>query len=47
MIIIIIKGGRDIRGGPIIFFPSRQPSMEKFNIENLKIILNYFASIPR
>nr|XP_027201672.1 kalirin-like [Dermatophagoides pteronyssinus] len=42
----ILSGGRDIRGGPIIFFPSRQPSMEKFNIENLKIILNYFASIP-
>ncbi|KAH9522943.1 hypothetical protein DERF_006497 [Dermatophagoides farinae] len=42
----ILSGGRDIRGGPIIFFPSRQPSSEKFNIENLKIILNYFASIP-
>ncbi|KPM11748.1 Divergent CRAL/TRIO, RhoGEF and Spectrin repeat containing protein [Sarcoptes scabiei] len=42
----ILSGGRDLRGGPIIFFPARLPNCEKFNIENLKIILNYFATIP-
>ncbi|KAI2803184.1 hypothetical protein BLOT_007307 [Blomia tropicalis] len=40
-----ILGGRDLRGGPVIFFPSRQPT-DKFNIENLKIILSYFSTIP-
>src|SRR6218665_1566486 len=47
LIALISTGGRDLRGGPVIYFPSRPSTDRPFNIENLKIILNYFVTIPK
>jgi triple functional domain protein len=43
---VLLPGGRDKRGGPIICFPAT-PKRERAKPEDLKRILNYLMGVPK
>lgn len=43
---VILTGGRDRRGGPLITFPSN-PRRERVKPDDMRRILTYLCSIPR
>lgn len=43
---VILTGGRDRRGGPLICFPSN-PRRERVKAEDMRRVLTYLCSIPR
>lgn len=43
---VILTGGRDRRGGPLLSFPST-PRRERVKPEDIKRVLSYLFSIPR
>lgn len=44
--IAILTGGRDLRGGPLISFPST-PRRDRVKPEDIRRILTYLFGIPR
>lgn len=43
---VMLTGGRDRRGGPIISFPSN-PRRERVKSEDMRRVLTYLCSLPR
>lgn len=43
---VILSGGRDRRGGPLLSFPST-PRRERVKPEDLRRVLSYLLSIPQ
>ena len=44
--IVLLTGGRDRRGGPILSFPSNS-KRERLKPEDLRRLLTYLVTIPR
>lgn len=44
--IVILSGGRDLRGGPVLSFPST-PRRDRVKPEDIRRILTYLFGIPR
>lgn len=43
---VILTGGRDRRGGPLLTFPST-PRRERIKPEDIKRLLGYLFGVPR
>ena len=43
---VILSGGRDKRGGPILTFPAHS-NIDKLHHEDLKTVISYLTTVPR
>lgn len=43
---VILTGGRDLRGGPVLSFPST-PRRDRVKPDDIRRILTYLFSLPR